>query len=118
MISESLTLNSESKAFMHANNLQLVKITRDPNDRRQSIKDSLMQESQHRERRPSRVLVRLVPASNVTIHRNEADYCDSTNINLEYESAVRRTILTPIITDFNPFCKLFLHNFKKMTYLT
>jgi len=72
-------------------------------------KDFLLQMSKHLEhRRPSHVLVRVVPASNVRVEKSEADYCDSINVNTQPDSAIRRTVLTPIVNDFDfVFCKHF-----------
>ena len=67
------------------------------------VKDSLIQMSKHREhRRASRVLVRVVPVTNVTIEKSETDYCDAvTGDHLQHDSALRRTVLTPIVNDFH-----------------
>jgi hypothetical protein len=73
--------------------------------RRTSIKDALLQKSNHREkqRRSSHVLVRVIPASNISIYKNESDYNDSSydiNNKLQTNQIIKRTILTPIINDY------------------
>lgn len=106
MCSESLKVQLDRE--IDGYDLRLVKVNglRDPRQEDTlSVKDTLAQASRHRERRPSHVLVRVVPLSNVVIHRNEADYCDATNIEADEASFIKRTVLTPLVDDCYLFCK-------------
>ena len=125
-------MNSNYDSVQISNYTKLVKVVPhvDPGkkeflentSRRTSIKDALLQKSNHREkqRRSSHVLVRVIPASNISIYKSESDYNDSSydiNDKLQKNQIIKRTILTTIINDYCKCNVLIISNFFLVTNL-